>query len=117
MKRILVVDDEKHICELYRSELEDEGYAVEVAHSGKEALESVSKNAPDLVVLDIQMPGMDGIETLEKLIGRDTAIPVILNTAYSHYKEDFTTWGAEAYVVKSSDTAPLLKEIKRLLEE
>jgi CheY-like chemotaxis protein len=117
MKRILVVDDERHICELYRGELEDEGYSVDVAHSGKDALKAVESTRPDLIVLDIQMPGMDGIETLEKLLGRDLGIPVILNTAYSHYKEDFTTWGADAYVVKSSDTSILKAEIKRLLQE
>jgi len=115
MKRILVVDDEIHICELYKSELEDEGYAVTVANSGAEALAAVEGNPPDLIVLDVQMPGMDGIETLEKLLGRDQGIPIILNTAYSHYQEDFTTWGADAYVVKSSDTTKLKREIKRLL--
>lgn len=117
MKHILVVDDEKHICELYKSELEDEGYSVTVANSGIEALSSVEQNPPDLIVLDIQMPGMDGIETLEKLLGRDKGIPVILNTAFSHYKEDFTTWGADAYVVKSMDTSKLIQEVKRLLGE
>jgi len=117
MKHILVVDDEKHICELYKSELEDEGYRVTVATSGAEALSAVEQNPPDLIVLDIQMPGMDGIETLEKLLGRDKGIPVILNTAYSHYREDFTTWGADAYVVKSSDTSKLKQEIRRLLGE
>lgn len=65
MKHILVVDDELHIGELYKSELEDEGYAVTVATSGQEALEFVEKTPPDLIVLDIQMPGMDGIETLK----------------------------------------------------
>ncbi|MDQ1238101.1 MAG: hypothetical protein QG577_285 [Thermodesulfobacteriota bacterium] len=115
MKHLLVVDDEKHICQLYKSELEDDGYSVSIAHSGKEALEEVERNPPDLIVLDIQMPGMDGIETLETLLGRDKGIPVILSTAYSHYKEDFTTWGADAYVVKSSDMSSLKSEIRRLL--
>jgi CheY-like chemotaxis protein len=117
MKSILVVDDEKHICELYKSELEDEGYSVTLAGSGKEALSEVENSPPDLIVLDIQMPGMDGIETLEKILGQDRGIPIILNTAYSHYKDDFTTWGADAYVVKSSDTSKLKDEIKRLLGE
>lgn len=117
MKTILVVDDEKHIRELYKSEFEDEGYAVLLAGSGEEALEAVEHNSPDLIVLDIQMPGMDGIEALEKLLGQDRGIPIILNTAYSHYREDFTTWGADAYVVKSSDTSKLKQEIKRLLGE
>jgi CheY-like chemotaxis protein len=115
MKQILVVDDEKHICELYRIDLEEEGYEVTVVNSGPEALAEVDRHPPDLIVLDIQMPGMDGIETLEKLLGRDKGIPVILNTAYSHYKDDFLTWGADAYVVKSSDTTTLKQEIKRLL--
>jgi CheY-like chemotaxis protein len=117
MKHILVVDDERHICELYQSELEDEGYAVTLAHSGKEALAAVESKRPDLIILDIQMPGMDGIETLEKLVGSDKGIPIILNTAYSHYREDFTTWGADAYVVKSSDLTKLKAEIKRLLAD
>lgn len=117
MKHVLVVDDEINICELYRSELEDEGYRVSVASSGKDALAAVEKDRPDVMVLDIQMPGMSGIEILERLLGRDKGIPIILNTAYSHYKEDYTTWGADAYVVKSSDTSELKREIKRLLDE
>ncbi len=117
MKQILIVDDEKHICELYRSELEEDGYSVKIAGDGKEALSIVDSESPDLIVLDIQMPGMDGIETLEKILGRDKGIPVILNTAYSHYREDYTTWGADAYVVKSSDMTELKAEIKRLLRE
>jgi CheY-like chemotaxis protein len=116
MKHILIVDDEKHICELYKSELEDDGYKVSVANSGKEALDFVETTRPDLILVDIQMPGMDGIELLEKLLGKDMGIPIILNTAYSHYREDFTTWGADAYVVKSSDTTKLKAEIKRLLK-
>lgn len=115
MKRILVVDDEEHICELYKRDLEDEGYAVSVARSGKEALSVVEADPPDLIVLDIQMPGMDGIETLERLIGGDKRIPVILNTAYSQYQDDYTAWEADAYVVKSSDSTKLINEIKRLI--
>ncbi len=115
MKRILVVDDEIHIGELYKIELEDEGYDVTVVNSGADALKVVDGDPPDLIVLDVQMPGMDGIETLEKLLGKDKGVPIILNTAYSHYKDDFTTWGADAYVVKSSDTSKLKAEIKRLI--
>ena len=115
MKRILVVDDEIHIGELYKIELEDEGYDVTVVNSGADALKVVDGDPPDLIVLDVQMPGMDGIETLEKLLGKDKGVPIILNTAYSHYKDDFTTWVADAYVVKSSDTSKLKAEIKRLI--
>ncbi len=115
MTHILVVDDERHICELYKSEFEDEGYTVTLAHSGKEALEILDKASPDIVILDIQMPGMDGLETLSRILGLDKGVPVVLNTAYSHYKDDYTTWGADAYVIKSSDTSKLKDEVKRLL--
>ncbi len=116
MTTILVVDDEKNIRDLYRMELEDDGYRVLVADSGNAALELVEEDPPDLIVLDIQMPGMSGVEILETLLGRDKGIPIILNTAFSSYKDDFTTWGADAYVVKSSDTSQLKLEIKRLVK-
>ncbi len=65
--KILIVDDDPHIRDLYKEELEDEGYEVFLANSGKEALEIFSKESPDLVTLDILMPGMNGIEVLRKM--------------------------------------------------
>ena len=65
-----------------------------------------------LVVLDIRMPGMDGIAALNAILGKNRRVPVILNTAYPQYKENFMTWGAEAYVVKSSGLTEL-KQIKK----
>jgi two-component SAPR family response regulator len=68
------------------------------------------------MVLDVNMPGMDGLETLSKAVGHDKGVPIILNTAYSHYRDDYTSWNADAYVVKSSDTTELKQQIKRLLQ-
>ena len=70
---------------------------------------------PDLVVLDIRMAGMDGIEALQRILERDSTIPVVLNTAYSSYRENFITWSADAYITKSSDVTELLATIKDLL--
>jgi DNA-binding response OmpR family regulator len=70
---------------------------------------------PDLVVLDIRMAGMDGIEALQRILDMDNTIPVILNTAYSSYKENFLTWSADAYITKSSDVSELLAKVKELL--
>ncbi len=117
MAHILVVDDERHICELYKGEFEDDGYRVSIANSGKEALEVLERETPDVVVLDIRMPGMDGLETLSRILGRDQVIPVVLNTAFEHYKDDYTTWGADAYVVKSSDLTKLKAEVARLVNK
>ena len=111
-KRILVVDDEINQGLLYEQELSDEGYDVDVANSGQKALELVKSKEYDLVVLDIGMPTMDGLETLGKMLSMDNRLPVILNTAYPSYKDNFMSWAADAYVVKSSDLTELKEKIR-----
>lgn len=115
MKKILVVDDEESIRYLYKEELEEEGFAVEVAKSGEEALEKVSLFKPDLVTLDIKMPGINGIETLKRIRGLDRQIPIIMCSAYGEYKQDLTTWASDAYIVKCADLTELKTTIRRLL--
>jgi DNA-binding response OmpR family regulator len=114
-KRILVVDDEVNQGLLYEQELTDEGYLVDVANSGEHALQMVKGKKYDLVILDIGMPNMDGLETLGKMLSMDNKLPVILNTAYPSYKDNFMSWAADAYVVKSSDLAELKEKIKKSL--
>lgn len=115
--KLLIVDDEVNQGLLYEQELEDEGYAVTVTHSGKEALEKIRIGGFDLVVLDIGMPEMDGLETLGRLLGIDNNIPVILCTAYPSYKDNFMSWAADAYVVKSMDLTELKEKIKESLSK
>ena len=117
MKRILVVDDEEGIRQLYQEELEEEGYEVELAEKGKEALEKISKAKPDAVILDLKMPGMGGLEVLERIREQDKDLPVIICTAYGEYKSDLTTWASDAYVVKSADLTGLKGVIRRFLEK
>jgi DNA-binding NtrC family response regulator len=113
--KLLVADDEKNLRELYRMELEDEGYKVETAANANEVLEKIETDEFDVIVLDIQMPGMSGIDLLQKIMARDKRQPVILNTAYPSYRDNFMTWPAEAYVVKSADTTELKLAIKKVL--
>jgi DNA-binding response OmpR family regulator len=113
--KLLVVDDEVNQGLLYQQELEEDGYEVVVAHSGKEAIAKVQENGYDLVVLDIGMPDMDGLETLGRLLGIDNKLPVILCTAYPSYKDNFMSWAADAYVVKSMDMTELKEKIKESL--
>jgi DNA-binding response OmpR family regulator len=115
MASLLVVDDDDNLRLLYEQELGDEGYEVVLAASGQEALDLLTDKRPDLVILDISMPGMDGIEVLGKILAKDKSLPVILNTAYSTYKDNFMTWSADAYVVKSGDLSELRAKIKELL--
>ena len=117
MKKILVVDDEENIRFLYQEELEEEGYTVDVAAHGQEALEKLNAFQPDLVTLDIRMPGMDGVETLRKIREAQRDLPVILCSAYGEYKQDLTTWASDAYVIKTSDLTELKGTIRTLLSK
>jgi len=115
MTRLLVVDDERDIRHLYAAELEDEGYQVETAGTGREAAEILERTQFDLIVLDIQMKGESGLQILQNIVRKKSDLPVILCTAFSCYKDDFSSWLADAYVVKSSDLSELKSEIRRVL--
>jgi CheY-like chemotaxis protein len=115
MKKILIVDDEEGIRFLYKEELEEEGFRVELASNGKEALEKLPLFRPDLITLDIKMPVMDGIEALKRIREVERQLPIILCSAYGEYKQDFTTWASDAYVVKCADLTDLKSTIRRLL--
>lgn len=115
MKRILVVDDEADIRLLYQEELQEAGYQVAVAADGQEALRMVQQGRPDLMTIDIKMPGMDGVELLRRVreIYRD--LPIIICTAYGDFKHDFATWASDAYLTKSADLAELKGKVSELL--
>ena len=115
MSKILVIEDEKNLRQLYKQDLELDGHTVVTAKSAEEGLRKVASENPDLVVLDIRMPGMDGLEAMGRILDQHPRIPVLLNTAYSSYQDSFMSWGADAYVIKSSDTGELRREVELLL--
>jgi DNA-binding response OmpR family regulator len=116
MKRILIVEDEDALCLLYKEELTQEGYAVTTAGNAEEALSALKREPFDLIVTDIRMPGRDGVELITEIMGLRKDIPIIINTAYQSYKQDFMTWAADAYVVKSSSLVELKSKIKEILD-
>lgn len=115
MAKLLVVEDEKNLRSLYESELRADGHDVVLASDGQDALTLLERENPDLIVLDIRMPGLDGLETMARMLSRDNKLPVILNTAYSSYRDSFLSWSADAYVVKSSDLTELKTKIREVL--
>jgi len=115
MKKILLVDDEDSIHLLYREELEDEGYEVHSALSGEEALAELKIIAPDLIILDINMPGINGIDTLRQIKEINPSLPVILSSAYQEFKQDLATWASDDYIVKSSNLDELKAAVKKHL--
>ncbi len=115
-QKILIVDDEPHLRLLYETELKRAGYQTLTASNAAQGLEVVQTMNPDLVILDIRMAGMDGIEALQHILDRDNRIPVILNTAFSSYRDNYLTWAADAYVTKSADVTELVETVRSVLE-
>ena len=115
MATILVVDDEKNIRTLYKSEFENEGYSVHTVADAERAMEILESEKIDIVILDIRLPEMQGIEALEKMIVKKRDLSVLINTAYSEYKDDFLTWLAEDYIIKSQDLTELKSKVKQIL--
>lgn len=113
-KQVLVIDDDQSLRLLYSTELTDAGFAVDTASDGNEGLEMVKRRHYDLIVLDIEMPDMDGLEVLNRLRTTAPQTKVLLNSAYSTYKADFQSWLADEYLVKSSDLKPLVDKLRRL---
>jgi CheY-like chemotaxis protein len=116
-KKILVVDDEEGLRLLYKEVLKEEGYEVLTARNGREAIQQLEVEKPDLIILDIVMPVMDGMEALGRIVGKDRKIPIILNTSYAGYQQDFMSWAADAYLTKSADFSELKNKVRELLEK
>jgi DNA-binding NtrC family response regulator len=115
-EKILIADDEENIRFLYEEELRDEGYQTVLAKNGRECLEKLKEESPDLIILDIRMPKMDGLEAIGHIIELNKSAAVIINTAYPDYKnKDYMSWAADAYVEKSSDLDNLKTAIKNVL--
>jgi CheY-like chemotaxis protein len=115
MTRILLVEDDENQRLLYREAFQDDGYEVVEAADGRAALQCIEHQPLDVVVLDIHMPGMDGLHTLARIHDLNHKLPVVLNTAYAAYKEQFVSWIADAYVTKSSNLADLKGAVRGVL--
>lgn len=105
MSKILVVDDEVWACDPIKRFLEKKGYDVTVAHNGEDALEKVKNEKPDLMLLDIRMPGMDGMEALRRIREFDKDVGIIMVTAVKDegMAKDAIKKGADEYVTKPID--------------
>ncbi|MFH2055539.1 MAG: response regulator [bacterium] len=115
-KAIMCVDDEVNLLTLYERELSDSGFEVHTCRDVSSALSSLERQPVDLVILDIKLAEEDGLNLLEKIRRQHRDLPVILHTAYPVYKQDFHSWLADDYLVKSADLTPLKTKIRELLE-
>lgn len=103
--KVLLIEDEKEVAELYRLKLSLDGYAVSVAADGQEGLRTALEIKPDLIFLDIKMPGMDGFEVLKNLreneISKKTPIIILSNFDEQEMIEKGLALGANEYLIKS----------------
>jgi DNA-binding response OmpR family regulator len=114
-KTILIVDDDEYFVKLLAEELGDEGYTTKHASNGVEAILVLKHLKPSLIILDIVMPVMDGMEVLGPIVRRYEDVPVILHSSYEDFRKDFKSWSADAYLVKSPDFRELKGVIRSLL--
>ena len=118
-EKILIVDDDQDTCDALEEILVDEGYQTFAALTGRSALTKVKKSKPDLVLLDIKMPKMDGIEALNRIKKIDKHVVVVMITAYGalNTAKDAMRLGAYDYVTKPFDMKLIKAVVKEALAE
>ena len=118
MLKLLVVDDEGEICEFLKSFFEERNYRVVVANSGEQALERVKHEKPQVVLLDIKMPGMDGVQTLREIKTKYPKTKVIMVTAIETRDkiEECLRLGADNYITKPLSLEYLENDVKEKIE-
>ncbi len=115
--KILVVDDEPHIRMLYQEELQADGYRVGTSNGQEPIMDAVEREKPDLVVLDIKLADVSGLDLLQIIRAHTATLPVILSTAYDSFQHDLKSIAADAYCVKSVDLSILKNTIKDVLSK
>lgn len=111
-KKILLVDDDKSIIQYYKELFETNGYEVQVAMDGEQAIVALAASLPDLVLLDVNMPGKSGLDILKEVKEANDKLPVFLLTAYEQYKRNFLSLYADEYLTKTKRPEIILKKIR-----
>ncbi len=115
--KILAVDDERNITTILKAYLEREGYEVITAHTGQEALQLAQNEAPDLIILDLMLPGLSGEEVMKQLRRDGSGVPVIMLTAKTNLEDKLygLSIGADDYIVKPFSSQEVVARVKTIL--
>jgi len=119
LKKVLIVDDAPHTCKAVKLLLESEGFEVEIANNVQECTAKLKKETPDLILLDILMPGVSGTSALRSLINSLAGIKIIMFSVIStdYYKKLCEELGAADYITKPFDNEDLVRRVKKALGE
>ncbi len=115
MTTILHIDDNQNNCMFYKQELGLEGYDIITANDWNKALDKIQEQTPDIIIVGSCTPEMDRVYELIRFYHKHKYIPIIINTVYSHYNDNYLTRIADAYIVKSSDLTKLKDKVEELL--
>ena len=112
MSQILIVDDDANQRELLTWEFSDEGYIVDSASDGREALQKVKMERPDVVILGLSMQGVNGIDTLSQILSLQRRPAVVIHSTHERCQSNYLAKTANAFVIRSSDLAPLKASVR-----
>jgi DNA-binding response OmpR family regulator len=115
MAKIMVVENDPHMRRIYTEELEREGHEIIAVSSGRTALRRLDEIPVDLVLLDLMLADGNGLNCLEEILAHHRDLKIVINTAYPMFKQDFRCWGAERFLIKSSDLSELKAAINDVL--
>lgn len=116
MAHILIVDADESFRSACLNDLGEEGHDVLTAATAFEALRLVEERVPDVVITEVRLPGMDGLDLMARLLAKHRGIRVILNSASAYYKDNFLSWVADVCLTKSSGTRELRQRLRELLD-
>jgi len=115
MSTILLVDPDRGCRDRYQRELEADGHRVKVASSAAEAIRRLTEEVPALMISEACLPGIDGLDLMFRARSIDARLPIIFNSSSAWYMDNFQSWAADAYVLKSPDPGPLRSAVNSLV--
>lgn len=116
-KQVLVIDDDAALRLLYERQLSSSGYEVHTVADGPAGLAAAEATSYDVIILDVEMPELDGLQVLHLLRKVAPGSRILLNSAYDIYRHDFQSWLADGYLVKSSNIQPLIDKLRELVDK
>ena len=116
LAKLLLVEDEPAHFALYKRFLAEDGHEIVGAQCGEEAISMAKRFCPSVVVLDLMLPDMDGTEAISRLLCECGQPKIVINTGYESFRYNFKCWGADAFVVKSSDPSELRAKVRQVLK-